>query len=89
MPNTPVSTWRDGVSFTLGEITSKLENMHEDIKETNGKVIDHEERIVTIETIESNRKAVKAYLAGVWALVGGAVVYALQKLAPLAWSVFK
>ncbi len=89
MKTTPVSTWRDGVSFTLGEITSKLENMHSDIKETNGKVINHEERITTIETTESNRKAVKAYLAGVWAMVGGAVVYILQKLAPLAWSMFK
>ena len=89
MKNTPVSTWRDGVSFTLGEITSKLNGMHEDIKKTNGKVEDHEGRIDTLEETESNRKAVKAYLAGVWAIIGGAVVYALQKLAPLAWSVFK
>ena len=85
MKTTPVSTWRDGVSFTLGEITSKLDGMHEDIKKTNGKVVDHEERIVTIETTESNRKAVKKYMAGVWALVGGLI----SQAATLAWSVFK
>ncbi len=85
MKTTPVSTWRDGVSFTLGEITSKLNGMHEDIKKTNGKVEDHEERIDTLEETESNRKAVKKYMAGVWALIGGLV----SQAATLAWSVFK
>ncbi len=85
MKTTPVSTWRDGVSFTLGEITSKLNGMHEDIKKTNGTVEDHEERIDTLEETESNRKAVKKYMAGVWALVGGLV----SQAATLAWSVFK
>ena len=64
---------------------AKQEEMHGDIKETNGKVINHEDRIVTIETTESNRKAVKKYMAGVWALVGGVV----SQAAALAWSVFK
>ena len=89
MTQTSVSTWRDDVSFKLGEITTKLDGMHEDIKKTNGKVVDHEERIATIETAESNRKAVQRHWAGIWAIVGGAVVWALQKLAPIAWSVFK
>ncbi len=73
------------MSFTLGEITSKLDGMHEDIKKTNGKVENHEKRIDTLEETESNRKAVKKYMAGVWALVGGLI----SQAATLAWSVFK
>ena len=45
MSDTPVKTWRDGVSFSLGEISTKLETMHEDIKETNGTVKEHSKRI--------------------------------------------
>ena len=89
MPYTTVKSWRDSVSEDLGYMKGKMEEMHDDIKKTNGKVEDHEGRIDTLEETESNRKAVKAYLAGIWAIVGGAVVYALQKLAPLAWSMFK
>ncbi len=85
MPHTTVKSWRDSVSEDLGYMKGKLENMHDDIKETNGKVNDHEERIVTIETTESNRKAVKKYMAGVWALAGGLI----SQAATLAWSVFK
>lgn len=89
MSNIPVSTWRDEVSFKLGQIMAGQENMHKDIKKTNGKIVNHEERITTIETIESNRTAVKKYMAGVWAITGGVIVWALQKLAPWAWGMFK
>ena len=85
MTQPTVKTWRDEVSFKLGQIIEKQDNMHEDIKKTNGKVEDHEERIDTLEETESNRKAVKKYMAGVWALVGGLV----SQAATLAWSVFK
>jgi len=85
MAYTTVKSWRDSVSEDLGYMKGKMEEMHGDIKKTNGKVINHEERIVTMEIIESNRKAVKKYMAGVWALVGGVV----SQAASLAWSVFK
>lgn len=89
MPNQTVKTWRDDVSFKLGQIIEKQENMHSDIKVTNGKVNDHEDRIDDLETIESNRKAVKKYMAGVWAILGGTVVWVLQKISPVAFSIFK
>lgn len=89
MTHTKVSDWRDNVSEFMGYTKSKLEEMHGDIRKTNGIVVEHDKRIGKLEEVESNRKAVKAYLAGIWAIIGGAVVYALQKLAPLAWSIFK
>jgi wobble nucleotide-excising tRNase len=89
MTQPTVKSWRDDVSFKLGRIMESQDNMHTDIKKTNGKIVNHEERITTIETKESNRVAVRKYMAGVWAMAGGVIVYALQKLAPLAWSMFK
>jgi len=85
MSYTTVKSWRDSVSEDLGYMKGKMEEMHSDIKETNGKVINHEERIDTLEETESNRKAVKKYMAGVWALAGGLI----SQAATLAWSVFK
>lgn len=84
-----VKSWRDDVSFKLGQIMESQKNMHADIKKTNGKVGSNENRIGALEQIESNRKAVQRHWACIWAVVGGAVVWALQKLAPLAWSLFK
>lgn len=85
MTTTNVKTWRDEVSYQLGEISGKLENMHSDIKKTNGKVVEHETRIDALEMTESNRKAIKKYMAGVWALVGGIV----SQLAAIAWKIVK
>lgn len=85
MPNTTVRAWRDDVSEKLGYITAKMEEMHGDIKITNGKVCNHEERINILETSESNKQAVKKWMSGVWAACGAGVMYILSRI----WDTIK
>lgn len=78
-----VKTWRDDVSFKLGQIIEKQDSMHEDIKETNGKVIDHEGRLDVLEKKEVEKAAVKKFSSWLWATFGAGAMWGLQQAWPL------
>jgi len=89
MSERSVKTWRDEVSFQLGQISAKIEQVHVAVKRTNGKVVRNDERLCALEQRQCRKKAVSKLLVGIWAVVGGTVVVALQKLVPVIFSLFK
>ena len=72
--------WRDEVSGDLGYIKAKLESLHYDISKMNGSVKQNCKRLDALEKIQTERNAVKRWLVGVWALIGGVVAEGLHQL---------
>jgi hypothetical protein len=75
-----LKTWRDEVSQNLGKILANQEATNIHLETLNGTLKDHEERIDCLEEAEHEKRGAKKFLSGLWAVIGGAIVWVFQKL---------
>ena len=81
---TSVTSWRDDVSKSLGGIEQNITNIDNKLGQVCKKIEKHEDRIDTLEEVESNRKAVQKRLNALWA----SIIVFVSAAANIAFKVF-
>lgn len=82
--NNTVSSWRDGVSRSLGGMEKGIENIEKKLDTMCKKQTNHENRIDKLEIIESNRSAVQKKMTALMAFI----VAVVSVLSNIAWNIF-
>lgn len=87
MPNniTPVATWRDHVSETLGSLTTTASNIEKKLDKACEVMDHHEVRIDALEDVNEQRSAVQKKIGALYA----AIITIVTLLANIAWKIIK
>ena len=81
--NDTVSSWRLGVSKSLGSLETMSKNIEKKLDEVCDVQGKHDDRIDTLETTESNRKAVQRKMNALIAFIVMIVTF----LSNIAWKI--
>ena len=79
-----VSSWRDEVSTTLGRLDERTKNIDEKLDQVCTEQGNQDQRIETLETGESNRRAVNKKMVALYAFI----VAVVTTLSNVAFQVF-
>ena len=79
-----VSSWRDDVSRSLGSIETNILNIDKKLDQVCTEQGNQDQRIETLETGESNRRAVNKKMVALYAFI----VAAITTLSNIAFQVF-
>ena len=79
-----VSNWRDDVSTTLGRLDERTKNIDEKLDQVCTEQGNQDQRIETLETGESNRRAVNKKMVALYAFI----VAVITTLSNIAFQVF-